>query len=324
MSPGSASTIGRLALFLCVAGCDAKSKTDDTGSASSVAPSSSGVASSRPAPPSAAAQSAAAPGPSAEAPALDKPNRALEPAAFCERALKLSEANVGRCTFAEQENLSAPELDAVKSLRSIKKECEVRVRSTKATFEGGAASRCSEAAEKRGGLMTFYRFSEIPECRGVVVGTAAEGQPVLYAEECAPGLAWVNNRCAKRGAKNARCSRWASGILGDPSSHQQCEEGLACLYTRYPYEGDGGESHCLEPTPIGGPCRPRGRDPRLTNLCPASTSCYQGKCRAQAAEGGECMASDDCGPRLACELKGAVFGKCVSVGPEKCLGSSKP
>lgn len=133
----------------------------------------------------------------------------------------------------------------------------------------------------------------------------------------------MNNRCAKRGAKNARCSRWASGILGDPSSHQQCEEGLACLYTRYPYEGDGGESHCLEPTKIGGACRVRGADPRLTNLCPADASCYQGKCRPRSGEGGECMSSDDCGPRLLCELKGGVFGRCTSLGPERCMGSSK-
>lgn len=260
--------------------------------------------------------------PSADAAPLDQSGGVLSADAFCARALKLSEANLGKCTAAEQQNLSAPELDAVKRLDAIKKECEIRVTSTKATFDPKAAFRCIEAAEKRGGLMTFYRFSEVPECRGVMTGTTGEGQAVLYAEECAPGLAWVNNRCAKPGAKNARCARGASGILGDPAVHTQCQAGLACLYTRYPHEGDPGEVHCLEPTPAAGACRPRGADPRLTNLCSDGFTCYQGKCRAQAADGGECMSPSDCSPGLGCEIKGGVFGKCVSLGPEKCLAEA--
>lgn len=262
------------------------------------------------------------PAPNASArPAADSQEE-LDPAEFCARALKLSEANAGQCTPAEQQNLIAPALDAVKRLDLVKKECDIRVTSTKATFDPKVAFRCIQAAEKRGGLMTFYRFSEIPECHGVVTGTATEGQPILYAEECAPGLAWVNNRCAKPGKKNARCARGPSGILGDPSRHAQCQEGLACLYTRYPYEGDTGELHCLEPTPIGGPCRVRGADPRLTNLCPSTASCYQGKCRERAREGEDCMSWEDCGPSLSCELKGGVFGKCVPYDREKCLAEA--
>jgi hypothetical protein len=243
---------------------------------------------------------------------------------FCERASKLSELNLGKCTRAEQDNLPAPELDAVKPMDQITRECAARVGSAKARYDPKAGQRCIDAAEKRGGLMTFYRFSEIPECRGVVTGIAAEGQPVLYAEECAPGLAWVENRCAKQGAKNAECARGTAGILGAPAQHVACEPGLACLYTRYPYEGDAGELRCLEPTSIGGACRLRGRDPRLTNLCPSGTSCYQGKCRALAEEGGECMSWDDCGPRSSCVIEGGVFGKCSPPAPERCLAQSAP
>ena len=305
-------------LLAITAGCGSKGEGErTTDSTSRVHVSTSATLSG-----SASAEGEAA-APRASARPAGDPEEALDPAEFCARALKLSEANAGKCTPAEQQNLVAPALDAVKRLDLVKTECDVRVTSPKATFDSKVAFRCIQAAEKRGGLMTFYRFSEIPECHGVVTGTATEKQPVLYAEECAPGLAWVNNRCAKPGTKNALCARGPSGILGDPSRHVQCEDGLACLYTRYPYEGDTGELRCLDPTPIGGPCRLRGPDPRLTNLCPSEATCYQGKCREKASEGGDCMTWEDCGPNLRCEIKGGVFGRCVaSDDSEKCLAEA--
>ncbi len=34
------------------------------------------------------------------------------------------------------------------------------------------------------------------------------------------------------------------------------------------------------------------------------------------------MSPADCGPGLGCEIKGGVFGRCVSLGPEKCLAEA--
>jgi len=207
------------------------------------------------------------------------------------------------CPVSEQANISS--LDVVKPLAAVKQECEMRVKSKNVELHGDVAHRCIDAAEKRGGKTTFYMFDQLPECRGVVTGKAVENAPANYPEECAPGLALLKNRCVKPQPKNASCPAYPAGLMGKAGEHPVCEPGLGCFMTRYSADGFPAEYACLEPRPVGSPCK------LDLNACEQGTSCYQGKCRALAARDGDCMGFGDCGPGLACEIKGGVFGKCV-------------
>lgn len=228
----------------------------------------------------------------------------LTPEGFCARVVEISERNMAACAFSEQANI--PSLGVVKPLSGVKQECELRVKSKNVQFHGDVAQRCVDAADRRGGKTTLYAFHRIPACNGVVTGTAAENQPANYPEECAPGLALLKNRCVKPQPKNARCPSYPGGLLGKTDEHPVCEQGLGCFLTFWSSDGFPDEYTCLEPRPVGAPCKPDA------NACEQGTSCYQGKCRARAALSGPCMGDGDCAPDLSCQISGGVFGTCIT------------
>ncbi len=275
-------------------------KTGAAGSSSAADPAASAKA---PTSSATAAGSAAAPPSASAAPAAPP----LTPAEFCARAVKIGETNMAACPTSEQANV--PALGHVKDLASAKKECEIRVGSKNVEYHPDAAGRCIDAAEKRGGKTTFFTFDLVPACREVLTGKAGAGQPALYPEECATGLLLLGSRCVKPVAKNGECIDYTGGLLGKPSDHPPCEPGLGCFMTRYSADGFPPVFHCLEPQPIGARCQ------IFPNACAEGTSCYQGKCRALGAEGGACMAWNDCGPGLTCDIQGGVFGTCKAKPP---------
>jgi hypothetical protein len=231
---------------------------------------------------------------------------------FCAQAVKLGEENMAKCASSERANVDST--DRVKDLASAAKECTMRVGSANVDFHPDVAQRCLEGAKKRGGKTTFFTFFLVPECSGVLTGKAADGAPVLFAEECAPGLAMLKNHCSKPVAKNARCDDFPAGLLGKVDEHPRCQDGLACFMTFSTSDGYPSEFACMPPTDLGAPCK------LDLNTCAQGSSCYQGKCRAVASEGGECMRETDCAPELTCEIKGGVFGKCVARPPLQTCG----
>lgn len=248
-----------------------------------------------------AASSAAAAASAAAAPA------GLTPEAFCAEAVKIGEQNMAQCADSERANVEST--DRVKSLATASQECSMRVQSAKVEFQPEVAARCIEGAKRRGGKTTFFTFFLVPECSGVLRGKAGEGAPVLWAEECAPGLAMLKNRCVKPVAKNARCDAFPGGLLGNPDEHPRCQEGLGCFMTFSTSDGYPSEYACLPPSGLGAPCK------LDLHTCAQGSSCYQGKCRALERAGGECMWDTDCLPELSCEIKGGVFGTCVPRPP---------
>ena len=211
---------------------------------------------------------------------------------------------MAKCAPSEKANVDST--DRVKDLSSAAKECSMRVESANVELHPDVALRCIEAAKKRGGKTTFFTFFLVPECSGVLTGKAGAGQPVLFAEECAPGLAMLKNHCSKPVAKNARCDDFPAGLLGKVDEHPRCEDGLGCFMTFSTSDGLPSEFACLPPSDLGAPCK------LYINTCAQGSSCYQGKCRAEASAEGVCMADVDCLSGLACKIEGGVFGKCVA------------
>lgn len=273
-------------------------RTEASSQARSPTPSSAAPASSARAAASATATSSAGP---------ETASGTLTKEAFCERAAQIGDKNMEACAPALRANV--PAMDSVKDVAAAKKECSMRVASPKVEFRPDVAHRCIAAAEKRGGKTTFFSFHLIPECNGVLGGKAVGGEPAIFAEECAPGFSFLKNRCAKPVAKNGTCEDYPGGQLGRPDEHPRCEEGLGCYMTRYSADGYPAEFACLPPQPIDARCK-LGLD-----QCVTGSSCYQGKCRARAEAGAQCMAPGDCVAGHTCEIKGGVFGTCV-VQPE--------
>lgn len=226
---------------------------------------------------------------------------------FCAHAVELGEANLAKCADSEKANV--PSMGHVKSLASASKECSMRVASQNVEFQPEVAHRCIEAARQRGGRTTFFSFDLVPACSGVLTGKAAEGQPALFAEECALGLAKVENRCVRPVARNARCDDYPGGLLGTPDEHPRCEAGLACFMTNGGGDGNQAQFACLPPSESGARCK------LYVNTCAQGSSCYQGRCREQASLGGECMSEGDCLAGHSCEIQGGVFGRCVARSP---------
>jgi hypothetical protein len=232
------------------------------------------------------------------------PSGSLTKEEFCKQAVSLSEANLASCPVSEQANL--PAIASVKPLFGIAKECSMRVESDNVDFRPEIAHACIEAAKRRGGKTNFYDFYLLPECRGVVGGKAGAGRPALFAEECAPGTAWLANRCVKPGTANSPCEADPGGYLGKADEHRQCEGTLGCFLTRGSFDGNPATYACLPPQPVGAPCK------LDINTCEEGTSCYQGKCRTLADADGECMGYGHCKAGLECKVSGGLFGRCVA------------
>jgi len=252
---------------------------------------------------SADASTTAAPGASSSAASASSSLTAQE---FCAQTVQLGEENMAGAAASERANITS--LDHVKPLSSVPKECSMRVESPNVEFHGDVAYRCIEAARARRRGTTLFTFEDLPECRGVLTGKATDGQPALFAEECATGFALLSNRCVKPVAKNGTCDASPGGILGNADDHPRCEPGLDCFKTRYSADGNPAEYACLTPSDIGASCK------LALNTCARGSSCYQGKCRALSDVDGDCMAETDCRPGNLCSIKGGVFGKCVKQG----------
>ncbi len=294
-----------LLLAIWAAGCSDPGASSK-GSAASSAPSAS-VTSSASLPPSANPTAS----PSGSAVSSAAPLAPLGKEAFCERAVALGERNYASCTDSQRAN--TPALGHLAALFNAKQECLARVNSAKVDFHGEVAAACLAAAEARAAKTTFFIFDLLPACQGVVTGKAGAGEPALYAEECASGLSMLKNRCVKPIPKHGLCEAYWGGLLGKATDHLPCEPGLACLMTEGSSDGYPAVYHCLPPLAVGDRCK-LGQE-----LCGAEASCYQGRCRALAGAGGECMSMVDCQPKQHCEIKGGVFGRCVaSIAVEGC------
>ena len=229
--------------------------------------------------------------------------------------MKLGESTLAKCN-KEDEN-QRTYLDFKPEVASAKADCEART-SSKVEFHADVASRCLAAAETRGGDTTFSRLGWIRECEGVLTGTAAVGEEVKFAEECAAGTVEFSGKCAKPAAENAWCTAYGSGVLGSVADHPSCEPGLACgTMPGSGYEGDPVVSRCVKAA-LGARCD------MLVGNCPRDATCYQGKCRERADLGVECMHDGDCKNGTMCEIPGGLFGKCAALKPlgDKCQDSS--
>ena len=275
--------------------CESQNEPTLRGQGSTAAPPSKATTASARAPNRTAA-------PSVVASAAPAPLPSLSAVEFCKRATALSHANYKGRAESSRENISA--LHHVKPLRLVAQECRSRVQSPQVEFHPAVGARCLEAAHKRGPGTTFYAFSEISACRGVLTGKAKAGQAVRFQEECAPGLNFVRNRCRKPAAKNKRCAASPGGFLGS-AQYPRCEKGLGCFML-----GRGWDKElifrCLEPKQPGERCK------ISLDLCAKGLACYQGKCKERGGEGATCMSSKHCRDRLHCKISGGVFGICVA------------
>jgi hypothetical protein len=228
----------------------------------------------------------------------------LSPEEFCSQAVALGEKNYAGAAPSERANVPTGHHFYVKDLASAPLECSMRVKSPNVEFHPEAARACLDAAAKVQGAQ-FFKFSGIPECDGVVSGKAPKGTRMKFSEECGTGLSLVAGVCVEPVVEHAECDELPGGYLGDPKQHPQCKEGLACIQLTFGADGNPLVFKCLEPVDIGERCKIE------LAQCVPGASCYQGKCRALAEEGGVCMGDRDCGSGLGCELPGGVFGKCV-------------
>ena len=228
--------------------------------------------------------------------------------------MKLGEANLAKCN-KEDEN-QRTYLDFKPAVGAAKEACEARVLSAQVEFQASIASSCLAAAEKRGGATSFLAFAELPECRGVLVGKVAAGQPAKLVEECAPGLSLRNGKCEAPAKENADCAGGGS-ILSELAAHPGCEAGLACRAIGDGVDGEARPAKCVKAA-LGERCD------ALVGNCPDGASCYQGRCRAFADLGAECMHDVDCRQGTTCDIPGGLFGKCAAPKPlgEKCTDHS--
>ncbi len=297
------------AFGISLSGLACGSKTD--GAASSATPQSSSpakeagsskAASSAKPGGSAAADSSAQPAGSASAStAGDLP--AVTREAFCERAVKLGEASLAKCSKEDQSAVSY--LDLKNAQQTASADCTARLSSKAAEFHGDVAAKCLAACEKKAAFATFQTLEQLPECVGVLSGTVAEGQPAKNAEECASGLSLANGKCQKSAAENADCGT-AGSKLGKPDDHAACVAGLRCSSMGSESDGNTPKWRCIKARAIGEACPPN------LDTCVDGAWCYQGKCRARAEVGGECMQNSDCVDPEACHIEGCAFGKCIA------------
>jgi len=234
---------------------------------------------------------------------------------FCARIVKLGESTLAKCNKDDQNQRTY--LDFKPAVASAKADCEARMAS-KVEFHADVAGRCLGAAEARAGDTTFGQLRGLPECMGVLTGTAALGDAVKFGEECAPQLTVLDGKCAKPAALNAVCTDFARGTLGSDTDHPSCEPNLACrMMPGSGVDGSAFVNRCVKAA-LGERCDP------LVGNCPNGATCYQGKCRERAELGVECMNDGDCKDGSMCELPGGMFGKCAAPKPlgEKCKESS--
>ena len=232
---------------------------------------------------------------------------------FCARIVKLGESTLAKCT-KEDENQSTY-LYFKPEVASAKVDCDAKL-SSRVEFHADVATRCVEAAEARQGNTTFAQLGELEACAGVLTGTAALGESVKYAEECAAGLIIFSGKCSKPSGQNTPCASFVRGALGAFADHPSCEAGLVCA-TMPNTDPQAFDDRCVK-AELGARCD------LLVGNCPRETTCYQGKCRERAELGVECMHDIDCKAGTMCEIPGGLFGKCAALKPlgAKCKDSS--
>src|SRR5258708_25913547 len=112
---------------------------------------------------------------SGPAPSASATPPAVTREAVCERAVKLGNDNLAKCTTADKNAVAF--LDFQKDNDRAKTDCDKIALSANTDFHADVADKCLTAASKTTGTMTFVRFAGIPECEGVVTGKTADGQP---------------------------------------------------------------------------------------------------------------------------------------------------
>lgn len=139
----------------------------------------------------------------------------------------------------------------------------------------------------------------VPSCEGerILVGTRALGEYCSGWRDCATGLAcnWETRACAAAGAVGDSCTYVDCGAglycdgdeqcaalpaVGEPCPSWQCQPGSACVDV-------DGQLTCVAPRPAGEPCDAG---------CAEGTYCdwMAGQCTAIVADGGECIADQQC------------------------------
>lgn len=191
------------------------------------------------------------------------------------------------------------------------------VESGKATYDASKVNACVAAYGALGCAYQTTRFSDLPACKGVLVGKTAAGGDCTSGNECAEGL-----YCKVGAACPGKCTAQESEG-GGCSSSDHCKGGLVC-------SGAIGAQTCAKPTAAGSNCG--GTTPE----CVASSICL-GEDQAQGipatckpisevfsgSDGGACdfAKTQLCGAGLSCavtkiDASGAAFA-CVKKSSSK-------
>ncbi len=155
------------------------------------------------------------------------------------------------------------------------------------TFDALAAARCADAADKtrramKGVHLATPDIDEVAECRAVVAGKQADGQPCRSTLECKDPLTCIGAKGKKEGTCKAVPTKAGEPCDGtvwrhhDLGHRHRCGPGLAC------------------DTP----------DMKVTNAV----------CRTAVANGGACVESDECEEGLSCHAAKCTSGPPADVG----------
>lgn len=239
--------------------------------------------------------------------------------AFCGRIFGSVYGDFAKACSDEDKKADAYKLAVLVATMPLE-ECNFVVRGGVAagrmTFDAMAAARCAEAAEKTKRAMTGVHLAtpdidELAECRTVVTGKQADGQPCHSTLECKDPLTCIGARQKKDGTCKPAPSKAGEPCDGSVWRHhdlghrRRCGPGLACDTP------DMKVTHavCRAAIALGGACAE-------TDECDEGLACRAAKCTSgpPADVGGACDDdADDCKDGLYCKRdKGQKEGKCAA------------
>lgn len=297
-----------VASTIVVAACDDEKKATPPAPTSVFPTASSATASSAP------VASASAPPSASAAPEIPP----LSAEAFCVRLFgRVYGDFVKACTDDDKKSdgFKLAELVARMPLEECNYVVRDGVASGRMTFDALAAARCAEAGEKTKKLMKGVHLAtpdidEIVECKTVVVGKQADGQPCRSTLECVDPLTCVGAKEKKEGTCKAPPTKAGEPCDGSVWKHhdlghrRRCGAGLACDVPDLKTVN----SVCRKALAKGAACVD-------SDECEEGLACHAGKCDAgpPASAGGACEDdADDCLDGLYCKReKGQKLGVCA-------------
>jgi hypothetical protein len=201
-------------------------------------------------------------------------------------------------------------------------ECNFVVRdgvaSGRMTFDPMAAARCVEVGEKtktamKGVHLATPDIDELPECKAIVKGKQADGQPCKSSLECVDPLTCIGAKDKKDGVCKAVATKAGDACDGsvwkslDLGHRRRCGPGLACDTP----DAKNKNPICQKAIAQGGVCDD-------SDECAEGLTCHAGKCDSgpPADVGGACDDdTDDCKDGLYCKREPDAgrqkVGKCA-------------